>query len=374
MSNPNIRIKRSSIPGKRPTVEQLSPGELALNTHDGEIFIRRERSGISTDIVIVGSGAKVTNIIYVTKDGNDTNTGKKLGDAKATIKNAVESAEEGSIIKISAGIYVEQNPIYVPKQVSIVGESLREVSIKPVQNDAVFRVSNGNYIANVSFISDIPKPNCSIVSFDPNNPPYIDQSPYIQNCTNFIEGSVGLKIDGNHAIGPTKSMVLDSFTQYNPNGVGASITNGAYAQLVSMFTICSDKAVYCGSGGGCDLTNSNSSFGNYGLVAEGVGSLQYIGTSVYNKDPDFDSLVVNLNTPTYNVIDAEYISGSGKLTITTDQPHNFSIGMGVTISGLEFVCSTLPGAETAIFPSGNYGYVFEVDTIPSNDKFTTSKT
>jgi hypothetical protein len=47
-----------------------------------------------------------------------------------------------------------------------------------------------------------------------------------------------MKIDGNHSIGPIKSMVLDSYTQYNQGGIGVSITNEGYAQLVSLFTIC----------------------------------------------------------------------------------------------------------------------------------------
>jgi hypothetical protein len=51
MADPNIRIKRSSVPGKRPTAEQLPLGELALNTYDAELFARRERTGIGTDIV-----------------------------------------------------------------------------------------------------------------------------------------------------------------------------------------------------------------------------------------------------------------------------------------------------------------------------------
>lgn len=384
MADPNIRFRRSAVPGKRPTIEQLPSGELAINTHDGELYLRRERTGISTvglttDIVRVSAGTTVTNIIYVTTDGDDTNTGKKLGDAKASIKSAVDDAEEGTIIKVSAGVYYEDNPINLPSQVSIVGESLREVSISPNNDADVFRVRNGNYITNISFISNDVKRNCGIVAFDPTIPPFINQSPYIQNCTNFIEGSTGLKIDGNHAIGPTKSMVLDSFTQYNPNGVGASITNGAYAQLVSMFTICTDKAVYCGSGGACDLTNSNSSFGNFGLVAEGVGALQYIGTSTYNVNAGFDSVIVDLNTPEYNVIDAEYTSESGRLIVTTDSDHNFSIGMGVTITGLGFTCfsapafdpfgNPLPGIST--FPSGNNGYVFEVSSIPAPDQFET---
>lgn len=369
MPDPIIRFKRSSTPGKRPTVEQLPSGEIALNTHDGEVYIRRERTGVGTDVVSVSAGATVTNVIYVTKDGNDTNTGKKLGDAKATIKNAVETAEEGSIIKISAGVYEENNPITIPKQVSIFGDSLREVSVKPLNNTDLFRVSNGNYITNMSFISDGQMPGVSIVAFDPTKPQYINQSPYIQNCTNFIDSSTGLKIDGRHVIGPIKSMVLDSFTQYNPNGVGASITNGAYSQLVSMFTICTDTAVYCGSGGGCDLTNSNSSFGNYGLVAEGVGALQYTGVAIGDNDPGFDTITLDLSTTLLGIVTASYNNNSGELFVQTDSPHNFTVGMAVTISGLGFTCSSGPGIVT--YPSGNNGYIFDVAGVGSSDTFTT---
>ena len=106
----------------------------------------------------------------------------------------------------------------------------------------------------------------------------ITQGPYIRNCTNFIPKSIGLKVNGFAAepgdqddIGVTGSMSLDSYTQYNQGGIGASITNGAYAQLVSLFTICDDIAVYTAGGGQCDITNSNASFGNYGLYSSGVG-------------------------------------------------------------------------------------------------------
>ena len=115
-------------------------------------------------------------------------------------------------------------------------------------------------------------------------PPYskgvgpITQGPYIRNCTNFIPKSIGMKVDGFAAepgdqddIGVTGTMSVDSYTQYNQGGIGVSITNGGYAQLVSIFTICDDIAIYTGTGGQCDLTNSNSSFGNYGLFSSGVG-------------------------------------------------------------------------------------------------------
>ena len=367
MSNPNIRIKRSSVPGKIPTVEQLPLGELGLNTYDGELFSRRERTGIGTDVVRLGAGTTVTNVIYVTQDGSDSNTGKKLGDAKRTIGAALTEATTGSVIKVSAGSYIENNPLSIPKQVSIVGDSLREVSVSPQNADQdLFYVSNGNYIAEMSFTGTMDAGK-AIVAFNPEKIGYFDQSPYIQNCTNFISNSIGLKIDGLDAIGPLKSMVLDSYTQYNQGGIGASITNEGYAQLVSMFTICNDTAIFCGSGAGCDLTNSNSSFGNYGLVADGVGPLKYTGIVTSAASANSDTFVLDLNVPTLNVTAATYDNTTGLTTITVDANHNFVVGMGVTISGLGFTCPSGPGIVT--FPSGNNGYIFEVQDIPSSTSF-----
>jgi hypothetical protein len=108
----------------------------------------------------------------------------------------------------------------------------------------------------------------------------ITQGPYVRNCTNFIPNSIGMKVDGFAAepgdkddIGVTGTMSVDSYTQYNQGGIGVSITNGAYSQLVSIFTICDDIAIFTGSGGQCDITNSNSSFGRLGLVSDGVGDV-----------------------------------------------------------------------------------------------------
>jgi hypothetical protein len=114
----------------------------------------------------------------------------------------------------------------------------------------------------------------------------VSKGPYIRNCTNFIPNSIGLKVNGFDAEpgdeidnGIQGSMSVDSYTQYNQGGIGVSITNGGYAQLVSIFTICDDIAIYTSSGGQCDLTNSNSSFGTYGLYSDGVGD--YTSRSIF---------------------------------------------------------------------------------------------
>jgi hypothetical protein len=353
------RIKRSAVPGKRPLITDLLPGELALNTFDAELLTRRDRPGIGTDIVRLGAGTTVTNILYVTEDGNDSNTGEKLGDAKRTIKAAVEASTEGTVIKVSAGTYIEDNPIILPNQVSIVGDSLREVTVTPANQADLFWVGAGNYVAEMSYIGD-PLPY-AIFAFDPINQRFINQSPYIQNCTNFIPESIGLKVNGEHALGPLKSMVLDSYTQFNPSGVGASMTNEGYSQLVSLFTICPNIAVYCGTGGACDLTNSNASFGNFGLIAEGISPLKYNGTISRVSDENSDQFTVDLSTPTLGIVTATYDNVSGLLTAFTDAPHNFNVGMGVTIRDLEFSCSFED--DNRLYPSGAYGYIFEVKTV-----------
>ena len=364
-----IRIKRSAVPGKVPGQGALQYGELALNLNDAELYAVRNRVGIGSEVVRLGAGATVTNILYVTQDGRDTNTGLKIGDAKRTIGAALTTATTGTVIKVSAGSYVENNPLVIPEQVSIVGDSLREVSVSPQNaNEDLFYVSNGNYVAEMSYTGTL-NPGKAIFSFNPNQVGYFNQSPYVQNCTNFIPNSIGMKIDGKIAIGPTKSMVVDSYTQYNQGGIGVSITNEGYAQLVSLFTICNDTAVFCGSGGACDLTNSNSSFGNFGLVADGVGPLKYTGIITLAAPANASEFVLDLNVPTLNVTDALYDNATGLTTITTSTNHNFSVGMGVSIVGLAFTCPSGPGIVT--YPSGNKGYIFEVSGIPSSTSFET---
>ena len=367
-----IRIKRSSVPGKRPTTNQLLSAELAYNTYDGELTAKRERPGIGTDIVRIGAGATVTNILYVTADGNDTNTGRKLGDAKATIAGAIAESTTGTVIKVSAGSYIENNPITIPEQVSIVGDSLREVSVSPLNvSEDLFYVSTGNYIAEMSYTGTLNSGK-AIFAFNPNIPVYNDQSPYIQNCTNFIPNSIGMKIDGSKSIGPTKSMVVDSYTQYNQGGIGVSITNEGYAQLVSLFTICNETAVFCGSGAACDLTNSNSSFGTFGLVSDGVGPLKYTGIVTSAASENADTFVLNLNVPTLGIQTAVYNNTVGIITITTTTNHNFNVGMGVSIAGLKFTCSSANAVTNYNISTANYTNTTGILTVTTstNHNFT----
>ena len=270
-------------------------------------------------VIWAPAGADSRNLIWVSKYGNDDNGGKTEGDAKLTIGAACAIAESGDTIMVRSGVYYENNPIGLRTDVSVSGQDLRLVTVVP-QNlgKDVFHVRRGCLIENLNFACDTGQtnPGGGAVAFPPTDTAlnavsgYIApgpanegpsgrwRSPYIRNCTNFMSQSIGMKINGNHATASTigadlKCMVCDSFTQYNEAGIGVSVTNNGYAQLVSIFTINCDIAIYCDTGGQCDLTNSNSSFGNYGLVADGLGALEFTATVGQEFIGGGDTIVFN---------------------------------------------------------------------------------
>jgi hypothetical protein len=221
----------------------------------------------------------VANVLYVSKSGNDANDGTSLTFSKLTIESALTVATTGTTIFVKSGDYTENTPLVVPDFVSIIGDNLRSVNVRPntVTND-IFYVNNGVYIAHMTF-KDHQYPAAAISFPTDGSAGVISTSPYVQNCTSMTSDGTGMRVDGSLALG-TKSMVVDAFTQYNQGGIGIHMLNRGYTQLVSVFTICCDKGILCESGGFCSITNSNSSFGNYALYADGVSETLYTGNTV----------------------------------------------------------------------------------------------
>lgn len=248
----------------------------------------------------------VQNVLYVSKSGNDSNSGTSLNTSKLTIKAALQIATNGTTVFVKSGDYTEINPLTVPEGVAVVGDNLRTVTVRP-QNKTqdLFYVNNGAYLAHMTF-KDHESPSAA-VAFNPNGSAgVIHTSPYVQNCTSMTTTGTGMRVDGAHSSG-LRSMVVDAYTQYNQGGIGIHHLNRGNTQLVSVFTICCDVAVLCESGGFCSLTNSNSSFGNYGLKADGVSSTLYSGK--LNGTTSGRTFVIDNLTTRPNVGDAVKFDG-----------------------------------------------------------------
>ena len=336
-----------------------------------------EKVTITNSAVTIGTGVTISatasginsapNVLYVAKDGIDTNNGTSIDNAKLTIKAAVGIAQSGTTIKVLSGRYEEANPIEVPAFVSIVGDDQRAVTVTPTTatND-LFHVRKGTKLASMTFSGHLAP--AAAVSFPKDE---IAENvgggkwkgPYIQNCTSDTTTGTGLYIDGDQAR-LLKAMNVDSYTQYNQGGVGVAITNGGFAQLVSLFTICTNEAVTCDKGGQADIANSNCSFGSYGLVSRGVSDLQYTGIVSATAAASQGEVKVNVSTPTLNINNFVYDHLSGIATVTTTAAHGFQVGMGVTLSGIGVTC--VYGSKT--YPSKK-PFVFDVDSIPSTTSF-----
>ncbi len=309
------------------------------------------------------------NVLYVAKDGVDTNNGTSIDNAFLTISAAVGAASSGTTVKVLSGKYTESNPISVPAFVSIVGDDQRSVQVSgSTTTGDIFHVRKGVKLANMTFTKH-EAPGAAVAFPTDEIAENVGggkwKGPYIQNCTSDTTTGTGVYVDGDQAR-LLKSMNVDAFTQYNQGGIGVAVTNGGFAQLVSLFTICNDQAVRVDKGGQADIANSNCSFGTKGLVAKGVSDLQYTGFVTTAGAVSQDEVIVNVNTfaPEKTISNFVYDNQVGIATITTTAAHNFLVGMGVTLAGIGLTCEF----GSKIYPHKR-PYIFTVDSIPSTTSF-----
>ena len=91
--------------------------------------------------------------LYVSTTGSDANHGRSRDRALRTIKKAAALATTLTVIWVESGTYVEDNPIYVPPNVAVIGDSLRN-TILLAANPRLdyFHVTNMNYVSQLRFV------------------------------------------------------------------------------------------------------------------------------------------------------------------------------------------------------------------------------
>lgn len=262
------------------------PDPTKANTDIGFVYFTNARAEAvltkSISLITADQNKPHANVLYVATTGNDALDGRTLANAVANIHTALSRSSSWTSVKVLSGDYtLFGNPVTIPARVALLGDNLRTVTIRPQnQYSDMFYVNNAVYIFGITF-RDHKSPS-AVFSYNPNGSAgTIVTSPYVQNCSSITSTGTGMRVDGRYVTG-LRSMVLDAYTQTNEGGIGVHMLNRGYTQLVSLFTICCNIGVLCENGGFCSLTNSNTSFGTYGLVADGTSPPLYYAKVIGN--------------------------------------------------------------------------------------------
>jgi hypothetical protein len=282
--------------------------------------------------------------LYVATNGNDANNGN-LNQPFLTVKAALAAAAALNTyvsVNVAPGIYVEDNPVTIPPNVSLMGDNLRSVHIRPQTASAdLFYVSGGCYVWGIT----IENYTANGFSYNPSTITTAYVSPYIQNLTSSTTTGTAVYIDGSKCTG-TKAMIVGFFTIINRGGKGIHLLNSSYSQLVNIYTIACDVGIQVESGGFCTLNGSDCSIGNYGLVADGYGPLQTSGNIVSqsqgafiigtlsNGQPHVNTVMVIAGDPTYYTIDTilPNIPSVGNSTVVVQEIYTGNAAPGTGVS------------------------------------------
>ena len=279
-------------------------------------------SWVSQEILITRPNA---NVIYVTKNGNDTDSGKSVAAAKLTLRAALSSATAGTTVIVSSGVYKEKVPLVIPRNVSLIGDETT-VFIDPViRTNNILLLSSGSSVNGVSILNNrYPSHAFSIVSnTDITISPTISNSvvvsgPFLYDGTLFVPnvtiqnslitpgplplkdvdvpdvakrvnpngGGNGVMIDGEtfSLTSLLKSVIIDNLTVISQGGSGIQAQHGAIINVRSSSTQFCTTAVKAESGAEIILNSCTTECGTYGLWATDYNFSPYIPVGIVSAD------------------------------------------------------------------------------------------
>ena len=388
------------------TISNLKVSGLQFPTADGAKGQVLATDGAGNIGFTTGGGGGGSNVILRVsgKTGSDSNDGKIL--PVATIKKATQLASfvgEPVTILVETGDYIESNPLLLYDEVSIIGDSLRNVVVRPLNaGKDLFKVRSGNYITGMTFNDYInpttKKPQHTYdysVAFD---------DPYNTSISRAGYAATGISTVTNAVFTPSTGILTVTTATphqlYSPNSArlsGIAFTCGydesgiatvAYTASSGVTTVTTFS--HRGYSIGTKIFLHNLPFNCGGSYIGVTTTLFPDGTSEYGKIFTVTGVNTGAKTFTYlagistiahtfenwpeiGISTFKYTQSTGIATATTNSNHGYVVGNKVTLAGLAFTCASAhAGVTTTIFPDGTSltatpdGYTFTVTGVTTN--------
>jgi len=162
----SVKLKRSSVAGKIPTTADLDLGELAINTHDGKIFIKKDDGSGTTAIITAGQESMPLDGGSMQGD-LDMNSHKVVGladptsDGDATPKSYVDSLVAGlrwkNPVKSASTSNLDLNGTETLDGISCgVGDRVLVMSQTNAADNGIYIVASGAWTRATDFDSLTP--------------------------------------------------------------------------------------------------------------------------------------------------------------------------------------------------------------------------
>ena len=311
MANNQVFFKRSAVPGKKPLANNISLGQLAVNTYDGRLYTKRayldENNDPAEAIVEFIGKVPIGNAFFVSVNGSDLNDGISWDTAFATIEKALLEADARNglltLIDIGPGEYLTEGNLDLPDNCMIRAVH-RTVIVKPkagFEQRNVFRMGSGCFIEGPLFegwqLDSLTNPTVGFaISFRPGA--IITRAPYAHkiavrtpptwsyiappldaaNGNPLVPIGAGVVLADGAVCSPYSiypNIMTWGATPVSHNGIGYLAKNGALINAVNAVSIWCHRHFVAANGGQIILSSCSTQFGDYTLVADGGRYILY---------------------------------------------------------------------------------------------------
>ena len=300
-----ILLKQSGVANAKPSTSTVELGELALNTFDGKAYMKIDTG--ATDEIVLINDVPAANTFFVSKTGNNANTGRSPLTALATIEQAltlataVKAADPAAItlIEVGPGRYQTQGHLDMPDD-CVIKCTHRTVVIFPevtFEQRNVFRMGSGCFIEGFLFegfqLDDLINPTEGFaVSFRPGAvirrtpyahkiavrtvpywgsvPPPLD--PFSIPANPFVPRGAGVALADGLVCSPYSifpNIMTWGATPVSANGIGYCAKNGGLINAINAVSIWCHKHFLALSGGQIILSSCSNQFGDFSMVSDG---------------------------------------------------------------------------------------------------------
>ena len=328
----NIRLRRSATAGNIPTTSQLDLGELALNTFDGKIYLKKEVSGVQS-VVEVGGGTSQDGVwkeyVYTATSNQTSFSGSDDNSQTLSyLRNYIQVFLNGILLDNGTDYTANTTTSIVLVNGANAGDLLQISSFVKVLGSGDIAVDtftpNGSTAAFT--LSTIPTSEENLTIF-------ID-GVYQEQSTYSVSGNT-LTLDANPASGTTVEVVIG--------------TNNVTTANIADLTITGDLTAAAGTFSGAitgNLTgNASGSAGTAtSLSNHNTGALTE-GSNLYYTDERVDDRVSALIVGGTGIT-ATYNDAAGTLTLDGSAQYGDS-DVGTYLTANSYATETYVGTQVS---------------------------